>query len=1295
MKQRIFLFLIALCSCVLVYAQGTLGEYPGTATSVGFDATCGYLDAGTVPVADANTSLAGPCGTWDDSVDPIFDTGTGFDVPVGLYNWAWEAGYALRVQWIQQFGCCGVCLDAVVDFGINGCASGGQDPDLSLYGYPTPALWGADVFGGDLISYADLCPNMEYFVLYQTLTTQDTELDDPDGNFCGLDDTVIDNFGSSGTATIVAPGTRDPLTINTASLAVSGAVDCAATDVLMDFSADIVAGCTWSLGTCSMGLEFEFRAVLADCPNAGETLTIASGPVVNDPTACVVGGAFGGQILLSLGDICAALECDPAAQLELYTTYTACEADDIVGDGSGNDEAVMMLGDLATLLADAQACCTPAVCDFVYDFSADPICTGAAPTFVVDPATCTVGALDPFGLELDLDFYVYTDPATGFPAQAPAGYDPMGGATVINTFPITTPELVNIGGVGGTWNGTICADLVGPALTAATCAPETVSFFIIPWDRDYDTDGDGTFGEYNQEPADSPCPIQQVDVVVNPIFEVIEDQTNGCNPFAGVFVSDGAGGIFDQDGDGALTTADACGFDELAADCVDGTTLDYDYTALDVGMCSPGPLTGTLTCVCPAAACASTYSYTGPTEVCNGDAIDFTIDAATCNISLNQVDFGAGTGVGPSLDLDLYIYVPGGVPSVAPAGTTVIPADIDGGATGNADIAYIGTASDGGTGPGGGCGDLSFAAGQFLNGTCAPITVTFFVVPYSYDYDTDGDGTFGAYLADGNTEACPVLQYDVVINPILEVIEDTSIGCDPLAGAFISDGMGGFFDVDGDGALTFADACQTAQLTPTADCTDGATLDYDFSALDVGMCSAPLTGTLTCVCPPGVCEPYNSITVAAGCNVFDICIGYIDVDQDGLSDVGGADPTGTIMTVDFGGSTGGTFVNDGLFAYDGDGDGVADATGYCVTYVYDAQGCAPEPYSGLVTLTCPDGSSGTLDLGAGPITLTAADVVGDVFGVPGGGAFYPVLTQGNAVAPVCPTVTGMTGTPASVDIVAPDGTVCTTITGEAPACDATGGNAAEPVQLNPIADPLLGALLGAGTFACTIDETADLSYTCGACTDPSVPGCTDPCAPNYDPMADMDDGSCQPYDMTCNTDCNAGPFGGTWDAATCACINETTPVPGCTDATADNYDPAANCDDGSCMTAPPCAISAAVTSMCDDNGTPEDDSDDITTYTITVSGTNAGATFSDDQGNAGVAYGTALTYTAMGTAGLSVVFTDDTDATCTTSVNQSSGCATVENIPTVGEWGLIILGLLMSITAIVGIRQRREEEATA
>lgn len=86
-----------------------------------------------------------------------------------------------------------------------------------------------------------------------------------------------------------------------------------------------------------------------------------------------------------------------------------------------------------------------------------------------------------------------------------------------------------------------------------------------------------------------------------------------------------------------------------------------------------------------------------------------------------------------------------------------------------------------------------------------------------------------------------------------------------------------------------------------------------------------------------------------------------------------------------------------------------------------------------------------------------------------------------------------------------------------------------------------------------------------ACPPPAVIlGCTDPCAPNYDATAEQDDGSCETYDMTCNTDCTAGPFGGTWDAATCSCINETTPVIGCTDPTSPVYNPAADCDNGSC-----------------------------------------------------------------------------------------------------------------------------------
>jgi len=98
-------------------------------------------------------------------------------------------------------------------------------------------------------------------------------------------------------------------------------------------------------------------------------------------------------------------------------------------------------------------------------------------------------------------------------------------------------------------------------------------------------------------------------------------------------------------------------------------------------------------------------------------------------------------------------------------------------------------------------------------------------------------------------------------------------------------------------------------------------------------------------------------------------------------------------------------------------------------------------------------------------------------------------------------------------------------------------------------------------FGCT-DATAnnyEPNATCddGTCT---FDLCDDPCAPNFGAAED-----CLPYNMTCNDDCSVGPFGGTWDAATCSCINETTPVLGCTDASYCEFNPAANCDDGNCI----------------------------------------------------------------------------------------------------------------------------------
>jgi len=75
-------------------------------------------------------------------------------------------------------------------------------------------------------------------------------------------------------------------------------------------------------------------------------------------------------------------------------------------------------------------------------------------------------------------------------------------------------------------------------------------------------------------------------------------------------------------------------------------------------------------------------------------------------------------------------------------------------------------------------------------------------------------------------------------------------------------------------------------------------------------------------------------------------------------------------------------------------------------------------------------------------------------------------------------------------------------------------------------------------------------------------GCTDPCAPNYDPTAEVNDGSCQTYNMDCNTDCTLGDLE-VWNAETCSCIISLPTVLGCMDMNACNFDTNANCEDNS------------------------------------------------------------------------------------------------------------------------------------
>jgi len=1287
MKQRIFIFLIALCSCAFVYAQGTLGEYPGAGPSIGFDSGCAYADAGTAPVATNDTGLAGTtCGAaWDVSTSPIFDNGTaGFDVPTGFFNYDVDvdAVYALRVQVFQQFGCCGYCVDQLLDLGQGEpCGTFGPQADLSAFGIVLDAngqaLWGADVFGepAGIIPYTDLCPNMEYFVSYQPLIGTGTGAD---YGFCQDNDAagLWVNAGSAATATIVAPGTRDPIVINSASLAVSGAVDCGATDVLMDFAYDIAAGCTDAFGPreCSMGLEFQFRAVLADCPDPGVNLTIDSGPVVNNPTECFVSAAASGQILLSLADICAALECDPAAQLEIYTTYTACEADDIVGDGSGNDEASMMLGDLATLLADAEACCAPAVCESIYGFTGPAeVCSGAPIDFLVD-AGCDVSlnTVDTGGgvgayPSLVFDLYIYAP--GGVPAQAacdgsytviPADID--GGAS-------GNPDIIYLGSPdnapgGGPFGTEGCGDLDAlVSITNPTCAPITVTFFVVPYSTDLDSDGDGVFGGYLADSNPEACPIICQDVIINPIFEIITDEADGCNQFAGVFVSDGAGGFFDQDGDGALTTADACSSDILGPDCVDATTLDYDYTALDVGSCS-GPLTGTLTCVCPSLECNSLPEPT-PAEACAGAAFQVPVDMGGCITDPNFDVYPTDGTAGVSGWIAFYYVDATGAFVNCPAGSTGQDVlDNLNPPAGTAGFVFFGESN---AAAGGGCTPVDI--GAFTNPTCDPITIPICLLNgdvsnFVVAFDTDGDGA--------NDLFCDVFETSVTVYPNLTAtaITDEGATCGTLTAAL--------FDANGN------QCAGTEMMAMCAGEGDVPTISFPADASGFDCYPAQdVTGAACTACPACNIAPDMATNILCNDNgtpndstddtyTFDILVNGSNTD-----------PLATGTFNDNQGNAGiayGTTLSYGPFSIAGGNITVN------YTDVDDAACTA------MMMATAP--ATCSVPVGACSITPDAAiNIACDDAGTPGDPSddtyTFDILVNGSN------TNAGATGT--FNDNQGNAGIAYGTTLSYGPFSIA-GGNIT--VNYTDVDDA-----------ACTGMMTAVAPMTCSGATCSITPAAATNilCNDNGTPADPSDD--TYTFDILVNgsstfagatntfsddqgnagiaygTTLSYGPFsisGGNTtvnftDTETAACTGmmmATAPAP-CSNAM--------------------CNISSSSTSMCDDNGTPEDDSDDITTYTITVTGSNTGAGFTasvaPDSG--ALTYGTALTYTVIGSGGLSVTFTDDTDITCTATFNQGSGCATIENIPTVGEWGLIILTLLMSITAIVGIRARREEEATA
>ena len=82
-----------------------------------------------------------------------------------------------------------------------------------------------------------------------------------------------------------------------------------------------------------------------------------------------------------------------------------------------------------------------------------------------------------------------------------------------------------------------------------------------------------------------------------------------------------------------------------------------------------------------------------------------------------------------------------------------------------------------------------------------------------------------------------------------------------------------------------------------------------------------------------------------------------------------------------------------------------------------------------------------------------------------------------------------------------------------------------------------------------------------------IEGCIDDTAENYNPDATIDDGSCifPPPPISGCTDATANNYDATATIDDGNCTYDVTPVLGCTDPTATNYDPLATQDDASCI----------------------------------------------------------------------------------------------------------------------------------
>jgi len=204
-----------------------------------------------------------------------------------------------------------------------------------------------------------------------------------------------------------------------------------------------------------------------------------------------------------------------------------------------------------------------------------------------------------------------------------------------------------------------------------------------------------------------------------------------------------------------------------------------------------------------------------------------------------------------------------------------------------------------------------------------------------------------------------------------------------------------------------------------------------------------------------------------------------------------------------------------------------------------------------------------------------------------------------------------------------------------------------------------GALPAGGTITIDIVLTIDPSFTgtelvnyAEISDDDNAQGLSDiDSTPDGDNTNDADGDPNSPADNTTGGDGTGIPGGGDPN----------------TDE--DDHDPALiDVEQGDICTISPELMGQA---DCDDNGTPDDLSDDTFTFDVIVNGNNpaAGAsnTFGDDAGNSSIAYGTVLSYGPYPApvGGVTITYTDADDPNCTATitVDPPPGCGNDECLP--------------------------------